>query len=504
MKINLDNIKQITYTKSFDAIRIILNSSDAEFSKFLQTPDIALITEIIFVINKIFPNGLDGAFKLELGKTLSRFDTLQITLSFLNSIVEDENINNLIEDTRMSIQNFCMFLNFKSYYSAFFELRKVLESLIWFKMLELDIEFLNNNQRLDNSQSYKKLFQAHFPELLILYQELSRLSHVQKKKAPVTFNINDAYQQKDYLFDYLSLIDQNWETIYNGINNILNIVKPYSKTIINRYQKLLEILYQAEAKLKLKNYPISKTSVVEIADSQKTLSNIIASVPVSDVEMNNIENHYRISVNYIPAKIIIDVEKDKNAFLIKIAPFKDGSQQFFSYWDNVLNQIFHQENHQFDNLVYFEIIISKSIRRSHEVKINVLNVAKHYHKIIGLCTTLLVKLFNKEMRSNGSKKIAILRSYLEEIIYNIYINKIASFGIFNLIRSFLLINYQIKWNSAANITTYRHIQFKDRLSYHSIENNKIKTTGSVNMKTEVVPIFIDMLNFISDNLENIN
>lgn len=124
MKLNEEKIRAISGEKTFDTIRIILNSSDKKFNELIR--DKHFFIEPLFMINEIFPTGVEG-FKDSLGKTCALFDTIKITLSFIVQNCENERSNNLLKDIRISLQNFLYFLNYKSFYTSFSELRKVIK-----------------------------------------------------------------------------------------------------------------------------------------------------------------------------------------------------------------------------------------------------------------------------------------------------------------------------------------------------------------------------------------
>jgi hypothetical protein len=61
---------------------------------------------------------------------MASLDTFQCSLSFLCSLIENKEFKNVINDYRMSIQNFQVYIENKSFYSAFMEFRKMLEGIL--------------------------------------------------------------------------------------------------------------------------------------------------------------------------------------------------------------------------------------------------------------------------------------------------------------------------------------------------------------------------------------
>jgi hypothetical protein len=129
LKINEEKLKTITGLKTFDPIRVLFSISDSQFDKLMTDSNFHI--KPLFMLNSLYPNGMnDGVGTSELAKTCLMLGEVMTTYHMIVQNINNKNLKNLLEDIRISIQNFLIFLNFKSYYGAFTELRKVIEGIL--------------------------------------------------------------------------------------------------------------------------------------------------------------------------------------------------------------------------------------------------------------------------------------------------------------------------------------------------------------------------------------
>lgn len=124
------NEEKINGSSSFDYIRILFSLEDEKFDELINDYDFKI--KPLFSMNLIYPFGqLNEVGGKELWKTCVFFSEVEMTYYFISQNCENNKFTNLLDDIRISLQNFLILLNFRSYHSAFSELRKVLEGVLY-------------------------------------------------------------------------------------------------------------------------------------------------------------------------------------------------------------------------------------------------------------------------------------------------------------------------------------------------------------------------------------
>lgn len=492
LKIDEDKLKEITGVKCFDPIRALFVINDHKFNILIS--DKKFNIGPLFLLNILFPNGLISAVgQIELRKTCLLLDEIIITYSLIVQNSNNEHLNNILEDIRITIQNFLFSLNLKSYYVAFTELRKIIEGVLWIQVLKNDINELNNSQINDyDKNTYNKLIAEHAPELKNLWNMLSKLIHM--KKSIISFNTNIYYQEPDNIYIFVLELQKTSEIIYNKLNEVLNFFKESNHKVINRYEKMIEKFHQEEGFLNCLDQAAKNDFVFRHDDeTQKELVKIFNTNNELRVFATNVdlkENKtkliilYRVGLINIKNIVIHDINHNNISenindinnslrIMISILPKKEEFK---------LN---HFSKIYYDTKIINEFVHNNSLEKSYETYFDI------FEMLFEICTSL----FEKELVFKGNLNIAILRSLIEDLIHSFVIKKYECYPFFSYIAEFVEKVFDYKIIGIQKFVKYRHIQKDGRILYHNFNENTV--SGEVNNSNEIFEIFITALSEIT-------
>ncbi len=173
-------------------------------------------------------------------KTLSYMQELNSTFAIVLHHTDNIRLIDLVNETRDCLNNFIKAMETESFYIAFCEYRKLIESAIWFRKVIENVENLELD-RVDRDDSYKGEIRKYFIELLEYYEASSDIMHNYKRKDIVYFNLNDVYRfdgSFDYLSYFMDMISKTAETLYENLTSIIDVFEPNQE--IKNYKKLLK------------------------------------------------------------------------------------------------------------------------------------------------------------------------------------------------------------------------------------------------------------------------
>ncbi len=482
MKLDEEKMLNISGVKSFDPIRIILKSSDKKFNEVIR--DKSFLIEPLFMINEMFPIGMDD-FKYSLGKTSALLDTIQVTISLIVQNCENERFINLLEDIRISLQNFLYLLNLKSFYTSFSELRKTLEGVLWIILIHEDENNLNN-EKINEVNNYSDLFKKYVPELLGLWRLLSKTTHSKNKS--MIFNINIYYKTKDFVNEIILELQKCSQIIYDKLNLIISIFDEQKYKVLKRYKKLLNKLWSEREKYNLIDFPPVNHLHYFPPKLQSLLEKNIKNKGIDESDYCSLINNY-----------IIGMENSENYILeIKTTNY---------------NKLILQERHIKDSIKYIsKKLISKStimpIIHSEDFILEILRSTFDDEKIFTENNAVLSNLWIKQLKSfaivlygieikmGGSLNIAILKSLIEELMFNLIAGKLECYLFLNFFVEFGKNAFKQKIKINSNFIKYRHLQISDRILYKSIHDGE--ETGVVSGTKESMDIILELIENIID------
>lgn len=492
MKLNEEKIKKINGLSTFDYIRILFSLEDEKFEELINDCDFKI--KPLFSMNLIYPFGqLNEVGGKELLKTCVFFSEIEMTYSFICENCESNKFTNLLDDIRISLQNFLILLNFKSYYSAFSELRKVLEGVLWIQSINEDPNNLNEEQ-INNfdDKTYGKLFKQYSPELIPLWKILNKLTHIQK--VPISFNINKYYNTIDYLYNLVIVLQKVWSIIYVKLNIVLIIFEKHNYKLITRYRKMLNKLHLENEELEIKNEIPSSANYVEYNKSdQKLLLKIFENNNINlEYEKGHLLQRYWNRLVNIEEYIFTINRKD---YELEIK----STQYVTSCIKYMRTKISGYK--WFSSLIFYDYFYSINLYNTHHSLR--LNTNDSERELLNYLKSICLELFSRELIYNGNKNIAILRTLIEEFIFNFIVQKIECYNFLNYIYEFLNEFFSYKIKTWKKFNKYKHILYKERILYYS----KIKdsTTGEATNTNEILLMFLkafeDVLELIDANIQ---
>ena len=425
---------------TFSPIRDLILLDDAKWE--ILENDNSLNTlgaiERLFSINEIYPSGLDGAFKNELGLFLAQLDTFQVTLSFLSSITIERPVLNILNEIRMAIQNFSMLLDMKSYYSAFQNFRKMLEGVLWIDYIKND--FKNIPDTITTREYSKKLSEIN-PVLGDAYSKFNSLFHY--KNATPYLNINKFYNKEDDLYDFLTIIDDCANIIHDSYNTIFDEIENKS---INRYRILVNKLESARDTYSLSNHPIAPSYGSKLPIKYQTKFEDHNNIKKMSMFLRaDFINNYRIGL-----KELSHMALSKGIFTHKITL----SFQYLSLYTDELQK-------------YITSLTPKILELNREFSLMNFH-SKETKKILILYKNTCESLLKYELDSQGNVDAALIKSLYEDLIANEGIGKTLNFDLLRLIRDFLEVKYKVKI-SKWDTYKFSHLLVGERIKYNNDE-----------------------------------
>ena len=446
MKIREITIKDVNYHRSFSPIREIILLSDDKWEKFVKDNSTLTIYSIesIFSINEIYPEGLSGVFKYELGRFMATLDTFQCSLSFLCLLINNKEFQSVINDYRIAIQNFQVYIENKSFYSAFMEFRKMLEGILWMRKI------INDNivPKIITKMKYQELLNQINPKFGDAYSKFNYLFHYHKEETPF-MGINRIYNEKDHLYKFLNIID-DIANIYEDEINLF--ISSFNNKTWKRYKVILKKLDDARNSYNLRNYKIAPSSEIHFVKSQEKFASLI--LKYNPYKMQELKFEYNLGIQNIIYK-------------------KPNTPEY----KTVINGIRHISNLYGSNFEKYVYIINPELIRSIKHFENLKNYKKDI--IFKISKEICILLLEKEIKKGGSINIAFLRSIFEDILFNSAIKKNAFYMHTSLISDFLNKEYDVKTKKINK--KYSHILRDDRIIYNKeiissqeMENQKKK------------------------------
>ena len=293
------------------------------------------------------------------------------------------------------------------------------------------------------------------------------------------FNINIYYETNDFANEIILELQKCSQIIYDKLNLILNIFEIENDETINRYKKLLDKLWDERSGYDLIDFPPEKYLLFLPSELQSLLEKNIKNKGSDENNYSRLISDYVIGIEN--AQNYIFKIKEKNFYyLMNQGRHVKRSLKYIS--EKLTNKtkimpIIHNED--------FIIQIFKS--NWNDVKYSLENSI--FIPIAYELKFLAINLYQIEIKMGGNLNIAILKSLVEELIFNLLAGKVECYLFLNFIVEFAkkAFGYKVKINS--NFTKNRHLQINGRTLYKSIydgvetgENNNIEESMVIIMK----------------------
>lgn len=440
-------------------------------------------------------NSLRGVFtskfyeSYEMSLTFSYLQEIEVTLHFIKDGCKDKQIVEVMEATRIALQNFLFCLDQGSFYAAFTEYRICIEGILWFYVIKYEPEKISQN-RIDTIDNYSLLLKRHCGELYIVWQKISQLIH--QEKEIISFNINSIYEEANsyHLEFFMNLVKSSSCEFKKTINSIFSLFK--YNIYIERYKMLINYWDNTRKIYKMKDYTISvhaKEKVEFPPDIQEKFINNF----FSKKDENDIMYLFKIylygllnSTNNLDLKE--QLELDDISYIMKLVDIKKlfndtmVSKDIENIWNTKNQSNFH---------ISYDIMFFLYCKTSEKAFINPLNLML-YISLILYSSMLFVE---EIIRDSKDIKLAILRSYLEDAIYTISINKFELYGFYNSLVFFIEKEFkfdlkELDKDFLNNMKKFRHLTPFNRISYITDEG---KITGNQSYHEDLTILIFEIL-----------
>ncbi len=449
--------------KTFSPIRILLKDNKSYNNILLNVFNIErknenwTLLETLFSWNEIFPLGLNWSLGLELGKTIAFLDTFQINISFIVSGMKNCKEKDILEDIRISMQNFIYFIVIGSFYSAFGEYRKIIEGAIWINALKNKKEI--KDSRIDYEESYSK-----------------QLNDYKNMKEYYKYSSNVLIHTKEPIY-------LNWTT--KSENNITNKLQTLIQNCYSEMREVYDSIFQIDwiqNNEVIKKYSRLYFEIEKLRSSYNLIDHPIA---YEDYE-TEIQKYFYKRMNFFNALTIKERKKMINDYKNDLSYLSNNAfERYYNIVRTNDEKLYPLKNirminiaKKFNNKYFLEIItfisnlnIFKNKLELDELKKKInLRYTSHRDEINQLMD-IAISLFSLEININY-KFIRQTRLVIEDLIFNTLYGKLFNMSI-NILFSLL----EKKIEIPKNISKNKHIIFKDRILY---VDNEGKKTGKEN------------------------
>lgn len=487
LKFNHDFILNDDINKSLFPIRSLLRNDELE--EILKNPDLDIW--LYFYANNSIKNIFSSKFykPYDMALSFSYFLEIEITLQFIRDGCKDKIIIEVIEATRIALQNFLFCLDQGSFYTAFTEYRICIEGILWFYVIRYERNKIIGN-RIDTIDNYSSLLKKYCNELYSTWRKICELIH--QEKEIIHFNVNSIYEESDsnYLEIFMNSIKSTSGFFRECVNSLFDLFK--NSIYIDRYKLLISYCDNTRKKYDIKDIQLmvkAKEKVEFPYEIQEKLRRNFY------LEKNNEQ--------------IMELYK---TYLYGLLNSTNGIDSYYKLEEE--NILYIIKLFDIDEL-FKDTMVSKRIENILHNK-NVDNLSISYEKLFyGYCTTAVVRnlhpvngmlviqlilyssmLFVEEIISEKKNiNLAILRSYFEDAIYTISINKFEVYGLYNSLFYFLKKRFnfdlqKIDKNFFDKIKYVRHLTPFNRISYIGDEG---RITGNKSHYDDLVNILIIIL-----------
>jgi hypothetical protein len=310
------------------------------------------------------------------------------------------------------------------------------------------------------------------------------------EKKIVCFNINDYYGVPDYIFKIVFELQKNSDIIYNKLSDVLSFFEKENSNIVNKYKKMIKKLHIENNLLNIfDGIPKENFSLKYEPEGQKLLIKIFENKEIVKVDSDQLLVRYFDGLKNINNDILHIMNEDiQNKFEVRRCIINS-----LHYLKNNLDNIIFSNLTIFDDSYFFKTIdVDKEYIEYTKLK------NSFYEPILSEIYKIALVLFSKELTFKGNINLAILRSFVEEFIYNILLGKIECYPFINYFGEFLEKKFNYNIEPLQKFSKFRHIQKEDRIKYFNSENKQ--TTGNKSYILEIIEFFHLALYNIANSL----
>ncbi len=439
----------------------------------------------------------NSLLNLGLNKTFFVFQEMELVISFLVRSTDNDNLINVLEDIRLSLQNFMFSLEMSNYCIAFTEFRKVLEGMLWIELFKKDINNLNREKLTDST--FMDEWRNHLPEYINFWKMLSKLvHHSNKKKQLVIFNAHpniydSANELEKYLIEVVKIAPMMLEQVYS-LREIFD-----NQHYILKLKELFKIMFKNTPSMRDKdvfnaNSLIKATNNLFLEKSNEEILNKIKETHHKKYIMKFIEDYvvylmmgygmditFCHGVNKYAEKVYMDYD------VLKL--FQDSK---FLYYNKRYNKPYKELSKWSSDMnlcpyLFFGFSTTTKI---------LWNVMLEDARLTLLTLTFYAMIIMKYELENdfNNPTLHCVRTYIEECLFSFACSKYEMYGFYKSFAD-LIKSTGVKLRYVGDDYKFkRHLLIKDRISY---SDNYGKSTGERN---EILEFQDNVLWLIEDYL----
>ena len=477
----IDNLS-LDPERSFSPIRLILKDENL-YNKVMDDDDEASIFfKLSMKGNSLnLGNEINSYFYKELKGFFDWGDSFLTYLQFLVSNSNRIKFIEILEDARISIQNFRYLIQFNNIFDSLVEYRKIIEGALWVSNY-VSNPSLDFNKYLNHEESFTKKLEQ-FPGAKNAFKIISKYIH--KDILHFDMNVNNFSEIKDII----KLINNSFEDIKTMYERIYQIEELSSSILMNKMKNLCDKYLEID-KFDNRSMKMTKHSWIKSAATQFLLGKNKQEI-MSD---NNI--WFDTLFNKITSKSLHFYSlSDKYDFFNGIHIHNpllnyDQEQELFKLFNYVYEHKYFPLLKQNVMSGYSgTLVYAKNYRVLASQKSMILN-------IIASIKTLCIRLLEVEVK--GSKRWEFFY-HVRVLLMNYAVNTILRKAV--VTHSLVKINELIRREYPNKLETfgYKHIKPSERILYADSDG---KTTGHKTFKWDDLFLIEKTLNLLIDNYDN--